>query len=163
MVGVVPKPFVAVQVKGRQHQLRAAGRLAAAGRFLDGLRRFAGPVHGECGGYMVLGQGIVDAQGQRHAMAGLLGLETSFAARKLALGYRLARLLAPMPGHAAGEVLRGHEFHYSTVLAQPDPPLARVEDAEGAAVALSGSCRGRVSGTFFHLVAADARAGGGHG
>ena len=72
-------------------------------------------------------------------------------------------LLAPMPGHAAGEVLRGHEFHYSTVLAQPDPPLARVEDAEGAPVALSGSCRGRVSGTFFHLVAADARAGGGHG
>lgn len=140
-----------------------AGRLAAAGRFLDGLRRFAGPVHGECGGYMVLGQGIVDAQGQRHAMAGLLGLETSFAARKLALGYRLARLLAPMPGHAAGEVLRGHEFHYSTVLAQPDPALARVEDAEGAPVALSGSCRGRVSGTFFHLVASDARAGGGHG
>ena len=41
MVGIVPKPFVAVQVKGRQHQLRAAGRLAAAGRFLDGLRRFA--------------------------------------------------------------------------------------------------------------------------
>ena len=58
--------------------------------FRDGLRRFAQtrPVHGECGGYMVLGQSIEDAAGQRHAMTGLLGHATSFAKRKLHLGYR---------------------------------------------------------------------------
>lgn len=44
-----------------------AGRLAAAGCFLDGLRQFARthPVHGECGGYMVLGEGLEDQHGVR--------------------------------------------------------------------------------------------------
>ncbi len=70
-----------------------AGRLAQARGFLNGLRRFAETrwVHGECGGYMVLGQSLIDAQGAVHAMAGLLDLETSFAKRKLHLGYRQAR------------------------------------------------------------------------
>ena len=85
--------------------LLACGRLSRASRgayrggasFLEGLRSFARtrPVHGECGGYMVLGDGLVDAEGQRHAMAGLLRLETSFSQRKLALGYRRAALAAP--------------------------------------------------------------------
>ncbi len=132
-----------------------AGRIAGASRFMAGLRAHARtrPVHGECGGYMVLGQGLVDASGQRHPMAGLLGLVTSYERRKLHLGYRLATLTAPMPGQPAGARLRGHEFHYSTILDQPDPPLAQVTDAEGDAVAETGSRRGTVSGTFFHLIA----------
>ncbi|WP_406720798.1 cobyrinate a,c-diamide synthase [Thioclava litoralis] len=131
-----------------------AGRLAANGRFLAGLTALAGtrPVHGECGGYMVLGQGLVDKDGHRHQMAGLLGLETSYAARKMHLGYRLATLAAPIPGLAAGQKLRGHEFHFSTILAQPDLPLAEVVDAAGASVVETGSRRGYVSGTFFHLI-----------
>ena len=129
------------------------GVLAAASRFLAGLRGFAGPVHGECGGYMVLGQALVDAGGVAHPMAGLLGLVTSFEKRKMHLGYRQARLVAPMPGFAAGARLRGHEFHYSTILDQPDAPLAEVCDAGGAKVAETGSFRGPVSGSYFHLIA----------
>ena len=53
----------------------------------------------------------------------------------------------------AGTRLRGHEFHYSTILDQPDPPLAQVLDAEGNEVAESGSYRGRVTGSYFHLIA----------
>ncbi len=133
------------------------GRLAAAGRFRAGLCRFAAsrPVHGECGGYMALGAGLTDAGGTRHAMAGLLGLETSYASRRMHLGYRQATLAAPIPGHRAGTRLRGHEFHYSTIVAQPDAPLAEVRDADGAAVPETGSRRGSVSGTFFHLIAED--------
>jgi cobyrinic acid a,c-diamide synthase len=137
-----------------------AGRLATAERFREGLRAFARtrPVHGECGGYMALGTVLEDADGRRHAMAGLLGLETSFLRRRLHLGYRLAELLAPVPGYGTGARLRGHEFHYATVLAQPDAPLARIVDAEGREVAEAGSWRafdggGRTSGSFFHLVA----------
>jgi len=132
-----------------------AGQIAANGRFRDALRAFAQtrPVHGECGGYMVLGEGLTDAKGTRHAMTGLLGLETSFAKRRMHLGYRLAELTAGMPGHAQGSRLRGHEFHYASILAQPDPPLASVRDANGAEVAETGSRRGRVTGTFFHLIA----------
>lgn len=132
-----------------------AGRIAAASRFLSGLRRAAErkPIHGECGGYMVLGQEIIDSAGNSHAMAGLLGLVTSFADRRLHLGYRKAQLLAPMGGYETGATLRGHEFHYSTVIAQPDPPLAAVTDAEGRETSSSGSFRGRVTGSFFHLIA----------
>jgi cobyrinic acid a,c-diamide synthase len=138
-----------------------AGQIAAAGRFLAGLRAHAATraVHGECGGYMVLGAGLVDKDGVRHAMAGLLGLETSYAKRRLHLGYRRAELGAGLPGFAPGAVLRGHEFHYSTILSQPDAPLARVCDADGVDVAETGSHRGHVSGTFFHLIAEDAPGG----
>ena len=130
-----------------------AGVLAGAERFRAGMQGFAGPIHGECGGYMALGEGLVDKAGVRHQMLGLLGLVTSFERRKMHLGYRLATLLAPMPGQGAGSLLRGHEFHYSTILDQPDPPLAQVLDAEGNEVAESGSHRGRVSGSYFHLIA----------
>ena len=134
-----------------------AGRIASNVRFRGGLRAFAEmrPVHGECGGYMVLGTALTDADGVRHQMTGLLGLETSFAKRRMHLGYRLATLAAPMPGHRSGARLRGHEFHYSTILAQPDAPLAVVHDATGAVIAETGSQRGRATGTFFHLIAED--------
>ncbi|MGP3698051.1 cobyrinate a,c-diamide synthase [Rhodobacter sp. NSM] len=133
-----------------------AGRLAAAEAFRSGLSRHAEtrPVHGECGGYMALGTALVDAGGQHHRMAGLLGLVTSYEQRRLHLGYRTAHLLSPLPGHAVGARLAGHEFHYSTILDQPDAPLASVTDAEGNPVPETGSCRGHVTGSFFHLIAA---------
>ena len=136
------------------------GRLAGAERFRAGLRAFAQhrPVHGECGGYMAMGEAIIDKDGERHPMAGLLGLVTSYAARKMHLGYRNAVLAQAIPGHASGTRLRGHEFHYSTILDQPDAPLASVTDATGATVAETGSTRlhpggGISTGTFFHLIA----------
>lgn len=132
-----------------------AGRLAQAQHFHSGLRDFSitRPVHGECGGYMVMGAGLEDADGKRHAMAGLLGLETSFARRKMQLGYRHATLLSPMPGLAPGTQLRGHEFHYATITSQPDQPLARIVDATGAEIMPTGSTRALATGTFFHLIA----------
>ncbi len=137
-----------------------AGKLSAATTFRAGLQRFAQskPVHGECGGYMAMGAGLVDKEGTRHEMAGLLGLETSFAKRKFHLGYRKAALKAPIPGHAANTELCGHEFHYATIVAEPDAPLADITDSNGQTVAETGSARqfeggGRATGTFFHLIA----------
>jgi len=106
---------------------------------------------------MALGAALIDKDGATHAMAGLLGLVTSYASRKLHLGYRRAVLEAPMPGFAPGSALRGHEFHYSTTLEQPDAPLAAVSDADGAPAPETGSRRGHVSGTFFHLIDGEAR------
>ena len=134
-----------------------AGALAAAGRFSDGLRRFAQtrPVHGECGGYMVLGQSLEDGQGKQHAMAGLLGHSTSFAKRKLHLGYRSARLLSDSALGRGGATLRGHEFHYATLtVGGDDDGFAECSDAEGRTLGKSGGRRGCVSGTFFHAIAA---------
>ncbi|WP_376875823.1 cobyrinate a,c-diamide synthase [Albirhodobacter sp. R86504] len=137
-----------------------AGEIAAAGAFRSGLREFAQtrPVHGECGGYMALGAGLIDKDGARHEMVGLLGLVTSYEKRKMHLGYRIATLNAPIPSLGAGSLARGHEFHYSTIIDQPDAPLASVRDASGNAVPETGSWRsfeggGRVTGSFFHFVA----------
>lgn len=135
-----------------------AGQLGGADQFLKGLRDHAKtrPVHGECGGYMALGTALIDKDGTTHAMAGLLGLVTSYEKRKFHLGYRRAVLDAAMPGFAVGQALRGHEFHYSTILDQPDAALAAVFDADGNPVPETGSVRGHVTGTFFHLITPEA-------
>jgi cobyrinic acid a,c-diamide synthase len=133
-----------------------AQTLAAARRFSDGLRRFAQsrPVHGECGGYMVLGQSLQAADGRVHAMTGLLGHSTSFAKPKLHLGYRSVRLLSDCALGRAGTKVRGHEFHYATLSdAGGDEGLAEIFDAEDKALGQSGSRRGRVTGSFFHAIA----------
>jgi len=133
-----------------------AGRLAAAQSFRAGMRSFAEtkPVHGECGGFMVLGEALVDADGQRHAMLGLLGHATSFAKRKMNLGYRQARLKASSALGPAGVSVRGHEFHYAQVIDPgADEPLADIADGQGNALGPSGGRRGHVSGTFFHAIA----------
>jgi cobyrinic acid a,c-diamide synthase len=133
-----------------------AGQLAGAARFRQGLRRFARarPVHGECGGYMALGAALTDASGARHEMAGLLGVETSFAKRRMTLGYREATLDADSALGPAGARFRGHEFHYATIVSLgDDPPLAFVRDPYGSAPERSGSRRGGVTGSFFHAIA----------
>lgn len=136
-----------------------AGRLAAATIFRSKIKQFGQTraVHGECGGYMAMGTALIDKNGARHEMAGLLGLVTSYEKRKMHLGYRQAQLAHAIPGHLAGARLRGHEFHYSTILDQPDAPLADVRDASGASVPETGSLHrfaqgGIATGTYFHLI-----------
>ena len=134
-----------------------ADALAAARRFSQGLRRFAEtrPVHGECGGYMVLGESLEDAAGKRHAMVGLLGHATSFARRKLHLGYRTARLLADGVLGRSGTIVRGHEFHYASLTSTGrDEPFVELADSEGRGAVRAGGRRGRVTGAFFHAIAA---------
>jgi cobyrinic acid a,c-diamide synthase len=135
-----------------------AERLANAGRFLEGLRRFArtGTIHGECGGYMVLGRSIEDGAGRTHRMADLLPVDTSIAKRKLHLGYRVARLFSDGPLGAAGDIVVGHEFHYSSVVGSDHGDatcLAAISDAEGRDLGRAGHRCGLVSGSFFHVIA----------
>jgi cobyrinic acid a,c-diamide synthase len=145
----------AVYLPGGYPELHA-GRLAAAARFLAGLHRAAASgaaVYGECGGYMVLGEGLTDGAGHAHRMAGLLPLGTSFAERRLHLGYRAATLLADGPLGAAGTRFRGHEFHYATtVSAAGDAPLFALSDGSGIELGASGLRRDSVVGSFIHLI-----------
>jgi cobyrinic acid a,c-diamide synthase len=133
-----------------------AGTLAAAQNFRAGMQEFARqkPVHGECGGFMVLGEALEDAAGESHEMLGLLGHATSFAKRKMNLGYREARLRADCPLGAQGTLVRGHEFHYARMTETGnDEPLADLADGLGNPLGASGYRRGNVSGTFFHAIA----------
>ena len=127
-----------------------AGRLAANHLFLDGLRAARGLIYGECGGFMVLGDALIDAEGVSHTMAGLLPLTTSFAARQLHLGYRQ---LNPLPGGPWTTPLRGHEFHYSTIASEGHAGrLFAASDAAGNPLPLMGLKRGRVMGSYAHVI-----------
>ncbi|MEG6686222.1 hypothetical protein V1957_33230, partial [Pseudomonas aeruginosa] len=58
----------------------------------------------------------------------------------------------------AGLRLVGHEFHYASESTPPpseDEAFCRVADAEGTDLGFAGHRRGRVTGTFFHLIALD--------
>ncbi|CDZ52172.1 cobyrinate a,c-diamide synthase [Neorhizobium galegae] len=133
-----------------------AGRLAAAENFKTGLARFAEtkPVHGECGGYMVLGETLEDADGVTHAMTGLLSHRTSFAKRRMNLGYRQAEIAENSPLGGKGDTIRGHEFHYASVVSPgTDQPFATIADGGGKPIGPTGGRRGLVSGAFFHAIA----------
>ena len=150
-----PEDADAVYLPGGYPELHA-GRLAANHAFRDGLRAAAErvPVYGECGGYMVMGETLEDADGVTHPMTGLLGVRTSFAKRRLHLGYRRAALLADGPLGPAGSPLMGHEFHYASTLARgDDAPLLSATAADGSDLGVLGSRRGLALGSFVHLIA----------
>jgi cobyrinic acid a,c-diamide synthase len=151
-----PDPLAdAVYLPGGYPELHA-GRLAGNDRFRDGLRAAAARgamIYGECGGYMVLGAGLVDAGGTRHRMTGLLSLETSFAARRLHLGYRTAELLQDTPFGARGARFRGHEFHYASVVSEAGTtPLFGTRDSSGNDLGAAGDRQRTVMGSFLHLI-----------
>jgi cobyrinic acid a,c-diamide synthase len=86
-------------------------------------------------------------------MAGLLPLATSFADRRLHLGYRCATLRNSGPLGEAGACFRGHEFHYATVVQDGVAErLMTATDAAGTDLGASGLRRGSVFGSFIHLI-----------
>ncbi|MDA9980069.1 cobyrinate a,c-diamide synthase [Yoonia sp.] len=125
-----------------------AGKLAANSTFLNSLRNSKAQIYGECGGYMILGNALTDADGVTHKMAGLLPLETSFAQRKLHLGYRhLQADKGPLKGRWSG-----HEFHYATTVKTSGRPLFNATDAEGTTLPAMGLIQNNVSGSFGHII-----------
>jgi cobyrinic acid a,c-diamide synthase len=127
-----------------------AAQLTSNQTFMQSLRNAAqiSDIYGECGGYMMLGEVLIDADGKPHKMAGLIGLTTSFAARKLHLGYRTLTALAP-PDR---KMFAAHEFHYATTLDAQGTPLFDAADAQGTPLGPMGLIEGRVSGSFAHII-----------
>lgn len=144
----------AVFLPGGYPELHAAV-LADASAFREAMLKAAEDgalIYGECGGYMVLGESLTDADGHAHPMLGLLSHSTSFAERKLSLGYRA---LKPDGKNAFKSVLKGHEFHYSLKNVDgSDAPLFAATDAAGRALGPMGGQRGNVMGSYAHIIAA---------
>jgi cobyrinic acid a,c-diamide synthase len=150
-----PQGADAIYLPGGYPELHAS-KLAAAARFLSGLHQATARgsvIYGECGGYMVLGDTLTDADGEIHLMAGLLPVATSFAKPTRHLGYRIARLLTTGPLGGEGTRFRGHEFHYASVIAEGSAdPLFAVTDSSGNDLGRVGLRRGSVCGSFIHLI-----------
>ncbi len=73
------------------------------------------PTFAECGGYMFLAREIVDRTGTSYPMVGVINAKVQMQERLAALGYREATALVDQVFLRKGEVLKGHEFHYSSV------------------------------------------------
>jgi cobyrinic acid a,c-diamide synthase len=145
----------AIYLPGGYPELHA-GTLAGNRRFLNGLRSAAGrgaAVYGECGGYMVLGRSLVDGDSQAHEMAGLLPVETSFAAPRLHLGYREVTLLGDCALGTKGGRFRGHEFHYASASSgDGEAALFECRDGRGEDTGRAGCRLGSVVGSYIHLI-----------
>lgn len=144
-----------VYLPGGYPELYAA-QLASNQIFMKSLKNASqtSDIYGECGGYMALGEILIDADGTSHKMAGLLGLTTSFANRKLHLGYRTLHQTArhPLTTTAPHTAFAAHEFHYATTLRADGTPLFTATDAEGTPLAPMGLIEGRVAGSFAHII-----------
>jgi cobyrinic acid a,c-diamide synthase len=98
-------PELYTKALSENHQmLESISKLA-----MDGM-----PVYGECGGLMYLTKSIQDAEGVEHKTVGLLDAKTSMV-RRLTLSYTLARSTRQNILTRAGSIVRGHEFHFSTL------------------------------------------------
>jgi cobyrinic acid a,c-diamide synthase len=105
---------------------------------------------------MVLGETLEDGDRQTYRMAGLLPVSTSYAKRKLHLGYRVAHLLQQGALGPVGQRLVGHEFHYASVTQSDDSretAFASITDAEGNNLGTAGHRVGQTTGSFFHTIA----------
>lgn len=142
----------AIYLPGGYPELFAA-KLAAATNFRSAMKHAAAKnivIYGECGGYMVLGEFLEDAQGLSHPMLDLLPLETSFAKRKLHLGYRL---LEPLSGSPWQMPLKAHEFHYASIVRESQAErLFKVRDTVGDEMGEAGLRVGSVAGSFMHVI-----------
>jgi cobyrinic acid a,c-diamide synthase len=142
----------AVFLPGGYPELHAA-RIAAAEKFRAGMHEAAkrgALIYGECGGYMALGEKLVDAEGRTHRMLGLLPVSTSFEKRKLHLGYRRLTPLGGLPWRGS---LSAHEFHYASILGEGNADrLFEATSADGEPIGRIGLHHDNVMGSFAHVI-----------
>jgi cobyrinic acid a,c-diamide synthase len=83
------------------------------------------PVYAECGGLMYLSEALETADGV-HEMVGAVPAISTMSARRSALRYVEAAANGG-PMFATGEIVRGHEFHYSTTRYTHASPAFAIE------------------------------------
>ncbi len=153
-----PDDVGALYIGGGYPELHAP-RLAANVRMRAAVRAFAAsgrPVYAECGGLMYLAEAFVDGEGARHEMAGVVPGVSQMRGR-VTLGYREAVALQDTPIASAGQIVRGHEFHYSVLHDAPASPAYRQADGSATEGVVAGPC-GNVLASYLHVhFGADAR------
>ncbi len=150
-----PADCDAVFLPGGYPELHAQ-RLANAQNFRQGMYAAAvrgAAIYGECGGYMALGDALIDDKGASHTMLGLLPVTTTFAQKQLHIGYRTLALAADTPLGPTGARFRGQEFHFSSIWTEAETErLFTVADADGTPLGPAGHRRGTVFGSYLHLI-----------
>ncbi|MBI4683690.1 MAG: cobyrinate a,c-diamide synthase [Nitrospirae bacterium] len=117
------------------------------------------PVYAECGGLMYLGDALV-LEGKTYPMAGIFPVKFVLEKRPQAHGYSIVEAQKDNPYYAEGDVIRGHEFHYSRVmnpdvaseLSKKDIYFAfQMKRGEGIINKMDGLCYKNVLATYTHI------------
>jgi cobyrinic acid a,c-diamide synthase len=111
----------AAGLEGNQSMRRAIK--AAAGQGI--------PLYAECGGLMYLGRSLGDLEGNEYSMTGVIPVSSQIDRPRLSLGYRTVEALGDGPMLRRGEVVRGHEFHWSALKSEADGASAYKVQEEG--------------------------------
>jgi cobyrinic acid a,c-diamide synthase len=143
--GGYPEAFAAA-LSANQSMLRSIRALADAGN----------PLYAECGGLIYLSRGITTLEGEMHALLGIVPAHTRMLSGKKFLGYVEVKLKASCLWGAPGDVLRGHEFHYSELISEPGADVGwqtvyALERRRGGSVANEGFQRGNILASYVHL------------
>lgn len=108
------------------------------------------PIYGECGGLIYLCSKIA-FEGRSHKMTGALPATTIMTKKLQALGYAEAEVVGSNPVVETGEVIRGHEFHYSRVECEGDARFAyRMRRGKGISEGRDGLVEHSTLGGYMH-------------
>lgn len=154
----LPPSLDGIYLGGGYPELHAA-RLAAGEPMREAISRFGREgksIYAECGGLMYLTRALYTLDGVRHPMVGLLPGDVRMLPRRRALGYREVEALDDLPHLAKGERARGHEFHYSEWMTEPeaDGELVRayaVAGRRGDDAKVEGYRWRNVTASYIHL------------
>ncbi|MBF0329530.1 MAG: cobyrinate a,c-diamide synthase [Nitrospirae bacterium] len=150
----IPEGVDAVYLGGGYPELHAA-QLSQNTLMLDSVFTAAKkgmPIYAECGGMMYLSQGIEDFDGKFFRMAGVFDFKTCMTKSRAHLGYRQVSLKKDCILGNSGEILRGHEFHYSSVAGFPKTDtLYAIKDSAEYTLADEGYSVGNALASYVHI------------
>lgn len=131
-----------------------AGKLAESptlGSINEAARRGV-PVFGECGGMMVMTKEMTTREGKRYDMAGILPARVEMVERLQGLGYVEMKALTDNPIAEEGDVIRGHEFHYSQTVPESDARYGfATQRGRGITGKYDGMIEDNALGTYTHF------------
>lgn len=153
--GALPEGVSGIYLPGGYPELYAE-RLAANKSMLEAIRAAARngmPLYAECGGFIYLTRGMEDSQGAPLAdFAGIFPVRAHMLPKRKALGYRQVECLNTSILGPAGEIARGHEFHYSEI-GEMSVDVARTYRVtrQGAVLGQEGYCLANCLASYVHL------------
>jgi cobyrinic acid a,c-diamide synthase len=133
-----------------------AAELAHNATFRNHLKRLADdglPIYAECGGLMYLGEQLV-LENKSYDMCGVLPVTFGFSKRPQGHGYTILDVTGKNPYFRTGTTLKGHEFHYSSVISwrgRKEDLAYTMARGTGLIDGRDGLCHKNVLATYTHL------------
>ncbi len=111
------------------------------------------PIYGECGGFMYLCRDIRNFKGKQFGMTGCFPFSSRMTSKLRSLGYREVTLEKDTLLGKCGQIIRGHEFHYSEIEMKPNgtETVYNVSKGRGLDCFSEGYLKRQTLGSYIHL------------